>query len=417
MAWRPVLSELRLTWESQETFDTTFASSDGRLSRVNFNYIQQLKRRDTAMAYQNSSLNGNITSNSDTTSSTGEAVAFKVIKVLCYSVIMLMSLVGNTLVITIIYRNKRMRSTTNNLIANMAISDLLFPLFAVPRETAKVFVGTERWLVDGVVGNILCKIVPFSQDISTAVSILSLVVIAFDRFYAVKFPFKPAIITPKICRVIISFIWAVATSIHSPYFYTFRLAINNNITYCIYAWKPAFSTISTQKVYFLIIFNVLILFPIFVITILYTAIAVEIWKQKGPVERSCHERQRREVENRKVLKQVVTVVVVFISCITPITIFSCLLHFVWNLQPPREIEDDFRFCAQFIMHSNAAINPCIYFVFNKNYRKGLKELFECCAQIFSRFPKSDQHNISTHSNVDTKIERVSKQRTPRGQYV
>ena len=161
----------------------------------------------------------------------------------------------------------------------------------------------------------------------------------------------------------------------------------------------------------------LILFPIFVITILYTAIAVEIWKQKGPVERSCHERQRREVENRKVLKQVVTVVVVFISCITPITIFSCLLHFVWNLQPPREIEVDFRFCAQFIIHSNAAINPCIYFVFNKNYRKGLKELFECCVQIFSRFPKSDQHNISTHSNVDTKIERVSKQRTPRGQYV
>lgn len=363
---------------------------------------------------------GNISAMTNTTagdSSAGEPVTVKVLKTFCYCVIMLMSLVGNTLVITIIYRNKRMRTTTNNLIANMAISDLLFPLFAVPRETAQIFIGQSRWLVEGIGGEILCKIVNFSQDISTAVSILSLVVIAFDRFYAVKFPFKPAIITSKMCRVIISFIWIIALGIHSPYFYTFRLKMIKNDTYCMNEWEPAFDSISTQKVYFLIIFVVLISFPIAVITILYTAIAVEVWKQKGPVERSCRERQRREYENRKVLKQVVTVVVVFVSCITPITIFGCLVHFVWDLHLPPEIDGlNFKFCVLFIVHSNAAISPCIYFIFNKNYRKGFKELFESYTRLFNGMKRTPEQSDSAQP-VDSRVERVTKQKTPRCQYI
>lgn len=361
-----------------------------------------------AMVFQNGTLDGNFTNNTDGVPRLiiTELVSSKVMKTLCYCVIALMSLVGNTLVVTIIYRNRRMRTTTNNLIANMAISDLLFPLFAVPRETAQIFTGQSTWLVGGDGGSILCKIVPFSQDISTAVSILSLVVIAFDRFYAVKFPLKPVIITPKMCRVIIAVIWVIAIGIHSPYFYTFRLVVYNSVTYCHSRWEPAFQTVSTQKVYFLIIFIILILFPITVITILYTAIGVEVWRQKGPVERSCQERQRREYENRKVLKQVVTVVVVFISCIMPSTIFGCLTHFVWNLQPPPSEIDGFKFkfCALFIMHSNATINPCIYFIFNKNYRKGLKD-------IIRRKKNSGQ------SKIGTNVERVTKQKTSRCQYV
>lgn len=371
------------------------------------------------MAYHNGTLNGTITENIDSDPTTGEPVTSKVMKTFCYCVIMLMSLVGNTLVITIIYRNKRMRTTTNNLIANMAISDLLFPLFAVPRETAQIFIGQGRWVVGGVGGSILCKIVSFSQDISTAVSILSLVIIAFDRFYAVKFPFKPSIITPKMCRVIILFIWIVAMGIHSPYFYTFRLSIINNVTYCTSVWKPAFDNVSTQKVYFLIIFIVLILFPIALITILYTAIGVEVWRQEGPVERSNQERQRRENENRRVLKQVITVVVVFVSCITPITIFGCFFHFVWNLRPPSPSEIDvlnFKFCAQFIMHSNAAINPCIYFVFNKNYRKGLKEICQSCAQMFNSYKRRPGQD-SAQSRIDTRVESVIKQKTLRCHHI
>ena len=378
--------------------------------------LKEKKRFKTlAMEHErNGTISGATSAVANDESMETSVVAFKVLKTLFYCVIMLTSLVGNTLLITITYRNRTMRTTTNNLIANMAVSDLVFPIFTVPRETAQIIVGHGRWFIGGIPGNVLCKIVPFSQDVSTAVSIQSLVVIAFDRFQAVKFPLKPAMITPNICRAIIALIWIVAMGIHSPYFYTFRLQVDKNHTYCRSIWEPAFETKSSQKLYFLVIFVVLISFPIIVITILYSAIAFEVWKQKGPMVHSKRERKLRENENRKVLKQVLSVVLLFISCITPVTIYGCLSHFVWDVQHLPAKMDIFKFFAFFILHSNAALNPCIYFVFNENYRKGLREIFFSCSRVFGG---SVARRKSPSSTYDSRVERVSSRDTTRYYYI
>ena len=104
---------------------------------------------------------------------------------------------GNVVIITTVVRNKRMRTTTNYLIANMAVSDLLISTCAVPNQLTEIVGGTLRWLIDGIVGLISCKLVYFFQDISFAVSVQSLVAIAIDRYRGVVFPFRPAIITPN----------------------------------------------------------------------------------------------------------------------------------------------------------------------------------------------------------------------------
>ena len=109
-----------------------------------------------------------------------EAPSVKYLKTLAYVIIMLLSLIGNTAVIIIVSKNKRMRTTTNYLIVNMAASDLLISAFAVPRELTELYTGRRRWLIDGLAGLILCKLVYVFQDISTAVSIQSLVVMAID---------------------------------------------------------------------------------------------------------------------------------------------------------------------------------------------------------------------------------------------
>ena len=49
-----------------------------------------------------------------------------------YSIILVASLVGNSLVGIIVYKTKTMRKTINFFIVNMAMSDLLFSLFAFP---------------------------------------------------------------------------------------------------------------------------------------------------------------------------------------------------------------------------------------------------------------------------------------------
>ena len=57
------------------------------------------------------------------------------------------------------------------------------------------------------------------QDIATAVSILSLVAIAFNRFYGVVYPMKSGLISRgKICGLVLACTWFLGALLHVPYF-------------------------------------------------------------------------------------------------------------------------------------------------------------------------------------------------------
>ena len=114
-------------------------------------------------------------------------------KTTAYIVLLLLTLFGNVMVIHIIRRNPTLRSTVDLLIVNMCISDLLIPLFAIPYRIREIYVGNE-W-IDGDLGSILCKLVTFAMDVTTAVSILSMLAIAVERFRTVVYPTKPTLIT------------------------------------------------------------------------------------------------------------------------------------------------------------------------------------------------------------------------------
>ena len=114
------------------------------------------------------------------------SVSLKVLMIIPYSIVMATSVVGNTILAVVYFKNKTMKNTVNWCIMNMAFADLLLALFYMPRMLARIVVGLER-LVDGNSG--LCKIVSLSQEISICVSILTV----FERFFAVLLPLRVVI--------------------------------------------------------------------------------------------------------------------------------------------------------------------------------------------------------------------------------
>jgi len=64
--------------------------------------------------------------------SPGNLKAANIGKTVAYSIILVASLVGNSFVGIIVYKTKTMRKTINFFIVNMAMSDLLFSVFAFP---------------------------------------------------------------------------------------------------------------------------------------------------------------------------------------------------------------------------------------------------------------------------------------------
>ena len=70
---------------------------------------------------------------------TADSTAAIVLKSLAYLVILLVSLVGNVLVILVVWKNKHVRMSVDSaFVVNMAVSDLFTPLNIMP---IKVFEG------------------------------------------------------------------------------------------------------------------------------------------------------------------------------------------------------------------------------------------------------------------------------------
>ena len=148
-----------------------------------------------------------------------DSTLVKAIKNITYSVLLILSLAGNSLIIAVIYRNRKLRTVINFLILNIAISDLLLPLFAHTRRIKQVYLSLGLWPLDGVIGSTTCKLATFATDTLLIVSVLTLELIAIERFASVVFPMKKQPIrSNKSCFIVIVLTWLLAAVYSSSQF-------------------------------------------------------------------------------------------------------------------------------------------------------------------------------------------------------
>ena len=264
-----------------------------------------------------------------------------------------------------------MRKPINFFIVNMAISDLLYPILLFPSEMQRLYI--DSWLIGGPLGQVLCKLVIFLTDVSTAVSIQSLVLIAVGRFGAVVYPFRPPLISSKLCSFFILASWIVAMAFLSPYLFAPELLEYTGRLVCRLHWKEYFGESSSIENYHLSLFVVFVFIPFFVIAILYIIIFLKLKSQRKPGEQSANAGQQRQQRERNVLKMAIAIVLGFAVCWLPFTITGLLMYFasdIWSCG-----FEYFFSVAFFMARANCAINPCICFIFSRNYREGLKTLF------------------------------------------
>ena len=294
------------------------------------------------------------------TSSFSNPVAVKIGETFAYCLIFIVSLVGNALIGIIVYKTKTMRTSTNFLIVNMAMSDLLLPIFLFPVVVTELHV--DSWPIGGPLGQALCKLHVFVSDASVAVSVQSLVLIAIDRFGAVVFPLRSPLISSKLCLFFIPATWIIAMAIKSPYLFALRLVEHSGKLVCTREWNEVFGGFSSYANYLLVVFVIFLYAPLFFITVLYCIIILKLKAQPIPGENSVNATQQRLERERNVLKIAIAIVLGFAVCWLPYTVTVLLGTFRVNI------------ITQFLARANCAINPCICVIFSRNYRQNLKKL-------------------------------------------
>ena len=103
---------------------------------------------------------------------------------ICYTTIFVLGVFGNVLVCYVVGRNRAMQTVTNFFITNLALSDILLCILAVPFTPLYSFVG--HW----VFGRLMCHLVTYAQGTSVYISTLTLTSIAIDRYFVIIYPFQ-----------------------------------------------------------------------------------------------------------------------------------------------------------------------------------------------------------------------------------
>lgn len=321
----------------------------------------------------NASVNGLLcSSNLNTTT-------YKIYTTAFYSLIFFFSLVGNSLIGIIVYKTRTLRKPINFLIVNMAMSDILYPLFLIPRRISDLHLNS--WLIRGGFGEALCKLGPFLTDVSLIVSVESLVLVAVDRFGAVMFPLRPTLITSKRCLLLIVLTWIVALAVISPDLVVYSLDVDQGEVVCHRNWDSVGDSTSWARYVFAM--NVVFIYiPMAILIILYSSMLLKLTSRKTPGEELTVSERKREKRNRNVWKLTIAIVVLFIVSWIPwsinflVVIFTkdplpCGFFIYWKI-------------TQLVTNLHCAINPCICLAFSGNYRQAFKKLFKCSRALRSQ---------------------------------
>lgn len=302
----------------------------------------------------------------------------KAVKSIAYSTVLVASLIGNLLIVTITYRNRELRKSINLFILNLSVTHLFLPLFTQTVNIKRIYVPREDWLVGGAFGEVTCKFVTFAADLSLIVSIFTLEIIAIERFSSIVLPLQRKQATrKKTCYIIIALMWIIGALYPSLNFYKYKLVYKGNKPFCTRSWEPIVSNEEAFKVEAPVLLVLFTVFPFVLFTFLYSAIAISLHCQKRHLQLASGERKRREKENRHVTNMLATVVAMFLLSWIPFNVYWVLRAYFVNFDTwcnSRHI----RFSATFLMNLYPAVNPLVYFVFSHNYRKGLREIL-CCS--------------------------------------
>ena len=97
--------------------------------------------------------------------------------IFCYAVIMISAALGNLLITYIVISNRKMRTTVNYYIVNLACCDILISVFVLPTKMFELLAPAE-WLA---LNDTWCTIMSFLQSVMVFASLLTLVATCFER--------------------------------------------------------------------------------------------------------------------------------------------------------------------------------------------------------------------------------------------
>ncbi|XP_012610065.1 cholecystokinin receptor type A [Microcebus murinus] len=343
------------------------------------------------------------------------------VQILLYSLIFLLSVLGNTLVITVLIRNKRMRTVTNIFLLSLAVSDLMLCLFCMP------FNLIPNLLKDFIFGSAVCKTTTYFMGTSVSVSTFNLVAISLERYGAICKPLQSRVWQTKSHALkVIAATWGLSFTIMTPYpIYSSLVPFTKNNNQTANMCRFLLPNDVMQQSWHTFLLLILFLIPGIVMMVAYGLISLELYqgiKFEASQKKSATERKAstgssgrcedgdgcylqapgrpgrlalRQVSTRRVsrvrssssaanlmakkrvIRMLMVIVVLFFLCWMPI--FSANAWRAYDTaSAERRLSGTPISFILLLSYTSSCVNPIIYCFMNKRFRLGFMATFPCC---------------------------------------
>ncbi|XP_037296063.1 growth hormone secretagogue receptor type 1 isoform X2 [Manduca sexta] len=293
-------------------------------------------------------------------------------------VIMCLGVIGNVMVPIVILKTKDMRNSTNIFLVNLSIADLMVLLVCTPTVLVEVNSKPETW----VLGKELCLAVPFVELTVTHASVLTILAISFERYYAICEPLRAGYVCTKTrATLICALVWFFAALFTSPILgvakFTYeKYSDGTEVPVCLTQADTFWSAL-----FFILTIAVFFIVPLGVLLVLYSVIAKNLMENPAIIaQNNKNSGSGNVVRYRKqVILMLGTVVLSFFICLLP---FKALTLWI-IIFPPETIMslgiDGYYILLYFcrvMLYLNSAINPILYNLMSSKFREGFVKLLK-----------------------------------------
>lgn len=304
-----------------------------------------------------------------------------------YIATFVIGLIGNLLVLIVIWA-KRGKKTVNDLfIMNLAVSDLTL-IFFLPIHIYGMFHTLP-------VNAFFCRFIRPMMTVSFFVSVYTLTSMAIHRCHVILNPFKQEM-RQKSAVLWIIVLWILSLTNVLPLMIVTKPKQSEE---CVETWP----SLDHRRAYTAALFVLQYVLPLAIIAVAYIRIGLDLNRscpgRRGKKTPNGPKNQARRRENFKVTKTLAIIVIIFAVCMLPSQVGWMLLDF-GSTHQQRIAKVIFKFSLVLtVFHS--CVNPLVYGSITNQFRRGyvkyLSYLCYCCRfsilkefQILRPFESSSQ---------------------------
>ena len=276
--------------------------------------------------------------------------------------------IGNILICVAVYRNPRLRTSTNLFVIALAISDLLNSSIVMSLAVGVLITG--KWPY----GEIMCNVHAFFTLFSVYVSPTTMGLAAFNRYIRiVKSSRYRRLFTPFLSIIYIGTVWLlVAGYVSIP-----RLA---GLTE--YGFIPGYAvctithpTDAVKITHYITVVTLFLILPFSVATVSYYKVFKTInqhnFNMASTVQNVQHD-GRITVREIKITKSLAIIVLAFGLCWIPFWVIAVVQRFTSSVVP-RSVQ----LLCTFLLFFSSTVNPFIYAGTNETFRAEFRRALLC----------------------------------------